>query len=159
MLRLALAVLHLLALGLGLGAVVARGTALRDATRESASAPAALRRAFRADTMWGLSALLWISTGLWRLLAGTEKATSYYMQSHIFWTKMALLAIVLALEVAPAIALVRARSALARGAPADQALAPATARRIATVSHVEATLVTLMVVAAAAMARGLGAGH
>lgn len=65
-----LAALHLLALGIGLGAVWARGQNLR-----SALTPEDLRRAFRADNLWGLAAVLWISTGLWRLLAGVEKTT------------------------------------------------------------------------------------
>src|SRR3989449_11375442 len=53
-----LAALHLLALGVGLGAVWARGRALRDARDASG-----LRRAFYADTWWGVAALLWIGTG------------------------------------------------------------------------------------------------
>ena len=71
MLRLLLAALHLIALGIGLGAVWARGNALNRPLDR-----AAMVRAFHADTWWGIAAVLWISTGLWRLLAGTEKATS-----------------------------------------------------------------------------------
>jgi putative membrane protein len=88
--------LHLLALGIGLGAVWTRGRALR-----SALDPDDLRRVFLADTFWGLAALLWISTGLWRLLAGLEKGTGYYLQNHLFLTKMALLVLILALETVP----------------------------------------------------------
>lgn len=73
MLRLTLAAVHLIALGLGLGAVLARGTALRETpTRDS------LRRPFRADTLWGIAAALWISTGLWRVLGETEKTAGFY---------------------------------------------------------------------------------
>ena len=73
-----LAALHLLALGIGLGAVWARGQNLR-----SALTPEDLRRVFRADNLWGLAAVLWISTGLWRLLAGVEKTTGYYLHNHV----------------------------------------------------------------------------
>jgi len=54
-----LAAVHLLALGVGLGAVWARGRALQT----SLDVPA-LRRVFYADTWWGIAAVLWIGTGL-----------------------------------------------------------------------------------------------
>jgi putative membrane protein len=151
MLRLILAWLHLIALGLGLGAVLARGTALRE------SGAAALRRAFRADTLWGISAGLWIVTGLWRWFGGTEKLPAYYTQNHVFLTKMGLLVLVLALEVSPIVTLSRWRRALARGEAPETAASADAARRIATISHVQALLVVLMVLAAVAMARGYGA--
>jgi putative membrane protein len=152
MLQLTLAALHLLALGLGLGAVLARGTALREPPTEHA-----LGRAFRADAVWGIAAGIWIVTGLWRLLAGTEKAPEYYLQSVAFHLKMGLLLLVLALEVWPMVTLIRWRRARARGTPADGVAAAGPARRIATISHVQALLVVLMVFAAVAMARGYGA--
>ena len=61
-----LAAIHLLALGIGLGAVWVRARALRGSPDESA-----LRRALTADGVWGLAALLWLSTGLWRLFGET----------------------------------------------------------------------------------------
>jgi putative membrane protein len=149
MLRLVLAWSHLLALGIGAGAVWARARALGGPLDL-----AALRRAFAADTWWGLAAALWIGTGLWRLFAGTEKATGYYLANHAFWGKMGLLGLILVLEAWPMATLIRWRLAVGRGA------APATegaARRIAIISYVQAALVTLMVGAAVAMARGYGA--
>ncbi len=90
-LRWLLAAVHLLALGIGLGAVWVRARALRGSFDE-----AGLRRIFAADSWWGLAAVLWIGTGLWRLLAATEKPTRYYLENHLFWLKMgALLAILL----------------------------------------------------------------
>jgi putative membrane protein len=152
MLRLVLAWLHLVALGLGLGAVLARGTALRESPSRMS-----LRRVFRADTTWGIAAVLWIATGLWRLLAATEKATTYYLHNHVFFAKMGLLALVLVLEAWPMATLIRWRRALAGGGTPESVAVRGTARRIATISHVEATLVVLMVLAAVAMARGYGA--
>jgi putative membrane protein len=138
---------HLLALGIGLGAVWARGRALRLPLD-----PATLRRVFLADTLWGLAAVLWISTGLWRLLAGLEKGTGYYLQNHLFLSKMALLALILLLELRPMVTLIRWRSAVSRGQTPDTRAAPS----LAWTSFVQAGLVVLMVFAATAMARGVG---
>ena len=151
MLRLTLAALHLVALGLGLGAVLARGAALRDAL-----APGALRRAFRADMTWGIAFGLWLATGLWRLFGETEKSLQYYMDNHAFFAKMGFLLVILALEVWPMITLIRWRRGLGGNAAVESMVSISAARRIATISHVEALLVVLMVFAAAAMARGYG---
>jgi len=148
LLRWLLAAIHLLALGIGLGAVWVRARALAAAPSDRT----ALARALAADSAWGIAALLWIGTGLWRLLAGTEKPTAYYLASHIFWTKMALLAAILVLEIRPMVTLVRWRLHLAQGTPPDFTPAPAIAR----ISYVQAVLVVLMVLAATAMARGIG---
>jgi putative membrane protein len=139
--------LHLLALGIGLGAVWARGRALRSSLDTGT-----LRQVFFADTLWGLAAVLWISTGLWRLLAGLEKGTGYYLQNHLFLTKMALLALVLLLEIRPMITLIRWRKTVSRGEAPDTRAAPLLAR----ISFVQAGLIVLMVFAATAMARGMG---
>jgi putative membrane protein len=151
MLRLTLAAVHLIALGLGLGAVLARGTALREAL-----APGALRRAFRADMTWGIAFGLWLLTGLWRLFGETEKSVGYYMTNHAFFAKMGFLLIILALELWPMITLIRWRRGLGAGATPEHTVDIGAARRIAIISHVQATLVVLMVFAAAAMARGYG---
>ncbi|MDQ6635760.1 MAG: DUF2214 family protein [Gemmatimonadota bacterium] len=152
MLRLLLAWAHLIALGIGLGAVWARGAALRRMPPDDAS----LSRAFAADTWWGIAAGLWILTGVGRLFGGTEKATSYYLHNHLFLTKMLLLLVILALETWPMIALLRLRKLRGRGA-LDAASHGETARRIATISMIEAVVVAVMVGLAVAMARGYGA--
>jgi putative membrane protein len=146
-LRWVLATLHLLALGIGLGAVWARGRTLRSELDSRA-----LQRALRADAWWGGAAALWIGTGLWRLLAGTEKSTGYYLQNHVFLTKMGLLLLILALEVWPVLTLTRWRRDVAAGKALDLGAAPAVSR----ISLVQTGLVVLMVFAATAMARGLG---
>ena len=151
MLRLVLAAVHLIALGIGLGAVWARGRALGAAHEQGA-----LRRAFAADGWWGVAALLWIGSGLWRLLAGTEKATAYYTHNHVFWAKMGLLVVILILEIWPMLTLIRwRRRSKSSVAGADSA----TARAIARISYVQAVLVLAMVAAAVSMARGYGAGR
>jgi putative membrane protein len=152
MLRLFLAWAHLIALGIGLGAVWARGAALRTMPPDDAS----LSRAFAADTWWGIAAGVWILTGLARLFGGTEKATSYYMHNHLFLTKMLLLVVILALETWPMIALIRMRMLRGRGA-LEAASQGGTAKRIATISMIEAVIVAVMVALAVGMARGYGA--
>jgi putative membrane protein len=142
-----MAALHLLALGIGLGAVWARRQALRQAPDEQA-----IRRALYADTAWGIAALLWISTGLARAFGGLAKGTTYYVTNHVFWTKMALLALILVLEVWPAATLVRWRIGLGRG----KAIDTSRAGTFAIISTVQAALVVAMVFAATAMARGFG---
>ena len=167
MLRLTLAWLHLVALGIGLWSVLTRGQALRRAARELPGTEA-LRRAFVADAHWGVAALLWLTTGLWRYLGSTEKTTSYYNSNHIFLTKMALFVTVVALEIWPMVTLIRWRTALGRArVPAGTTAAGATAavaprfdpgraRRMATISYIEGAIVIVMVFTAVAMARGYG---
>jgi putative membrane protein len=143
------AAVHLLALGIGLGAVWARGRALRGQLDTTG-----LHRAFYADTWWGIAAALWIATGLMRAFGGLEKGAAYYLHNHLFWAKMTLLGLILVLEVRPMLILIRWRKLAARGERPDTSVAP----RLATISYVEAVLVILMVLTATAMARGYGAG-
>ena len=147
MLRWLLASFHLLALGIGLGAIWVRALAL-----DGAPEPSRIRRALRADTWWGIAALLWLGTGLPRLLMGTEKPTAYYLDNHLFWLKMGLFLFVVLLEVAPAISLTRWRAALRKSQTPNTSLAP----RWATISRLEIGLVLCILFVATAMARGYG---
>ncbi len=142
-----LAALHLLALGVGLGAVWARGRALHG-TLDAAG----LRRVFYADNWWGFAAALWIVTGVIRAFGGFEKGSVYYLHNHFFWMKMALLAVIIALEIGPVITLIKWRARLARGELPDTGAAD----RMARISFVQAGLVVPMVIAATGMARGFG---
>jgi peptidoglycan LD-endopeptidase LytH len=146
--RLLLAWLHLLALAVGLAGVWARARALRDSLRDPED-HGALRRAFVGDSWWGVAAALWLITGLWRLIAGTEKSTAYYFANHAFYAKMALFLAILALEVWPMMTLLRWRTKRAAPNPRD-------AGRIEVISYVECALVVAVVLAAVSMARGYG---
>ena len=139
--------LHLLALALGLPSVYFRGRALRG--RLDADG---LRQLFLADNVWGLAAALWLVTGLLRAFGGLEKGTAFYLASTLFWTKMALFALILLLEIWPMTTFLRWRSARRRGAAPDTS----SARGLYLVNHVEMALVVLMVFVAAFMARGFG---
>lgn len=141
MTRWAFAALHLLALGIGLGAVWARARALSAVD---------LKRAFYADNWWGIAAILWVATGLTRAFGNLEKGSAYYLHNSFFRVKMALLVLILVLEIVPMSTLIRWRVRVARGEQPDTRVAP----RLALISRVQAGLVVLMVLAATAMARG-----
>ena len=145
-----LAALHLLAFGLGLWAVLARGTNLR----RLAVGVGEVRSVLVADNVWGLCALMLLVTGGMRAFGGYEKGTDYYLHQPLFHLKMTLFVLILLLEVAPMVTLIKWRVALARGAAIDTARATLFAR----ISHVEGLLVLLMVIAATGMARGVTFG-
>jgi putative membrane protein len=140
------ATLHLLALGIGLGAVWVRARSLRGPLDSGG-----LRRVIAADAAWGIAALIWISTGIARAFGGLEKGTGYYLNQPAFHVKMGLLLVILLLEISPMIGLGRWRKALRTGTAPDTGAAAAYSR----ISYVQAALVVLMVFAATAMARGL----
>ncbi len=111
-----------------------------------------LRRLLAADTVWGIAAALWIATGLLRAFGGLEKGSQFYLQSPLFWTKMALFATVIILEIWPMVTFIRWRGALRRGETPDTSRA----RALYLVNHVEMGLVVLIVFVASFMARGFG---
>lgn len=152
MLRLSLAWIHLLALGIGLGAIWARASSLAAPTDSRV-----FQRAFTADTWWAIAAVTWITTGLWRLLANTEKEIGYYMSNAMFHAKMGLLVLIIVLEVWPMLTLLKWRKSLRREPDADVSGWHSTARTISKISYFQCVLTIAMVLAAAAMARGFGA--
>jgi putative membrane protein len=140
------AALHFLALGIGLGAVWARGRAFVHLSDASS-----LRRVFVADNWWGVAALLWLVTGIIRLF-WLEKGTSYYFHNWIFLLKMGLFVLVFLLELLPMITLIRWRIRVKKGITPDLHGATLFAR----ISTLQALLIVAMVLAASGMARGYG---
>jgi putative membrane protein len=145
-LRWLIATLHLLALGIGLGAVYARAKSLRGPLDD-----AGLARVFLADAFWGLAGVLWLVTGVARAFGGLEKGTAYYLSDGLFHAKLGLFVAVLVLEVWPMATLMRWRSARRAG----RALDTSGARALAAVSHAQAGIVVVIVLLATAIARGL----
>jgi putative membrane protein len=137
--------LHVLSLALGLPAVYLRGRALRGPLDA-----AGLGRLFAADNVWGMAAVLWIATGLLRAFGGLEKGTPFYLHSRLFWLKMALFALVVLIEIVPMVTLIRWRRQRGRGEMPDTSKA----RALYGLTHLEMTLVVLIVFVAAFMARG-----
>jgi putative membrane protein len=139
--------LHLLALALGLPGVYLRGRALRGPL----DGPG-LARLFAADTVWGAAAVLWVATGLLRAFGGLEKGSQFYLSSPLFWVKMALLLLIVALEVWPMVTFIRWRIARGRGQTPDTTRAGA----LSAINRVQVVLVVVMVFVASLMARGFG---
>ena len=139
--------LHVLALAIGLPSVFMRSRALKRALDAEG-----LRRLFAADNAWGVAALLWIVTGLLRAFGGLEKGTQFYLNSRLFWLKMALFAGVLVLEAWSMVTFIRWRVQRGRGEAPDTSRA----RVFYVLNHVEMGLVVAIVFAASFMARGFG---
>lgn len=150
--RILLAVLHLLALAIAFGGVFVRA---RSAHRLK-DGPETLSATFAADNWWGISALLAISTGLWRWFGSMEKSAGYYMTNHVFYAKMGLLVVILLLELWPMVTLIRWRIASRRGTLPPMELATR-GPRIARISDLQLLLLLGMLVSAVLLARGYGA--
>jgi putative membrane protein len=140
--------LHVFAIVLGLSSVFFRGRALKGPLDD-----AGLRRLFVADNVWGIAAALFLATGLLRAFGGLEKGTAFYLASHLFWTKMTLFALIVALEIWPMITFIRWRGVVRRGARPNTS----SARRLYTVTHIQMALAVITVLVASFMARGFGA--
>ena len=144
-LRYLLATFHLLILAIGIAAVYARWRALRGV--RSAEGTASV---FHADNWYGVAAIGWVVTGLWRAFGGLEKGTDHYLENHWFIGKMGLFALVFLLELYPMITLIRWRRSIKRGGSLDLTSAPLLARLTA----LQLPLLVLMVFVATALARG-----
>lgn len=145
-LRYLIATIHVLLLAIGFAAVHSRWRALRSLRDASG-----LQAVFQADNWYGVAALGWVATGLWRAFGGLEKGTEHYLESHWFLGKMGLFGLVFLLELWPMITLVRWRLAHRRGMVIDVRSAPLLAR----LTHIQMPLLLLMVAMATALARGL----
>ena len=142
-----LAAVHLFAFALAFWAVLTRGTAFSQLSAGTGE----LKRVLLADNLWGLSALTLLITGAMRAFGGYEKASDYYLHQPLFHLKMTLFLLILLMELAPMITLIKWRIASSRGVAPDAGRAKLYAR----ISHVEALLLILMMVAATGIARGV----
>lgn len=142
-----LATFHILTFGIGFYAIRTRANALKKLKDISG-----LNEVFKADNFWGLAALLWIATGLWRAFGGLEKGSDYYLHSEIFIAKMALFLLVFLIEIKPMVTLIKWRAKKRKNETIDFS----SARQLALLSHIELGLITIIVFLATAMARGIG---
>jgi putative membrane protein len=143
-----LAALHLVALACGVAVLFKRAAALAVAQD-----PSQLGKVLFWDNLMGLLAIVWIGSGLWRVLGGYDKGTDYYLANGVFWLKMALVLSVFAVECVPMVTFIRWRVALAKGA----SISLVNRDRLVRLHWLEFALMLLAIVCASAMSRGLGA--
>ncbi|MDX2052948.1 MAG: DUF2214 family protein [Polyangiaceae bacterium] len=141
------AILHLLSLVLGVACLLLRRGALARAREARDLAPV-----LYWDNWYGLVALVWLGSGLYRAFGGIEKGTDYYLHNHVFWLKLLVLLVLLAVEGVLMVTFIRWRIALAKGRPIDLTRRP----RLVTLHHVEFWVIVVVVIAASTMARGIG---
>jgi len=141
------AALHIITFGIGFYGIWSRAKALKKLKDASG-----LDEVFKADNFWGLAALLWIATGLWRVFGGIEKGSYYYLHSKTFIAKMILFLLVFIIEIKPMTTLIQWRIKKRKNETIDFSPAPLLSR----LSHVELALVAIIVFLATAMARGIG---
>ena len=153
-LRAALSALHVLALAIGFTGLFVRGLKLRELRKDGGNATVR-STLLRADNAWGVAAILWIVTGLVRAFAGLEKTPDFYLRNGFFWVKMALFALVFALEIRPMVAFIRWRIAKKRGeAAVAAAVAASPLDLFVRLNDAEVVLILVIPFVAALMARG-----
>jgi len=115
--------------------------------------PASARSILRMDVAYGIAAVVLLIVGFGRVLY-TEKGPTYYLHSIPFLVKISLFLIVGLLSIYPTFQFLGWRGALRAGrAPA---LAAPVRRRLRMVVHIELTLLFVIMLCAALMARLIG---
>jgi putative membrane protein len=107
----------------------------------------------RMDAVYGVSAMLLIVVGLVRVFY-TEKGAAYYFGSAPFLLKVALFVVVGLLSIKPTREFLSWRSALRQGQVPR--FDDARRRSIRMAIHIELTLLVVILLCAALMARGIG---
>lgn len=111
---------------------------------------AALARVGRLDGVYGMLALAVIVVGVSRVVFGL-KGWDYYAGNHAFWGKMAAFVAIGLLSIGPTVAILRWRRS------PDKPVSDAEIARVRRYIKAQALLFGLLLVFAAAMARGIGA--
>jgi putative membrane protein len=114
---------------------------------------ASARTLLRMDAVYGASAVVLLIVGFVRVFQ-TEKGADYYFHSGPFLAKLALFVVVAVLSIMPTVQFMGWRKALRAGQLPQ--LDDARRRRIRTIIHIELTLLFLIMLFAALMARGIG---
>jgi len=115
--------------------------------------PTSARSILRMDVAYGIAAVVLLIVGFGRVLY-TEKGPTYYLHSIPFLVKISLFLMVGLLSIYPTFQFLGWRGALRAGrAPA---LAAPVRRRLRMVVHIELTLLFVIMLCAALMARLIG---
>jgi len=113
----------------------------------------AARSLLRVDAAYGIAAVVLLVVGFVRVFY-TEKGAAYYFHSGSFIAKIALFLIVGLLSIYPTLQFLSWRKALAQGQVPT--LTAAVGRKLRMLVHIELTLLFLVMLCAAMMARGVG---
>jgi putative membrane protein len=114
---------------------------------------ASARSLLRIDAAYGIAAAVLLIVGFYRVLY-TEKGPAYYFHSIPFLVKISLFLIVGLLSIYPTLQYLSWRGPLRAGkAPALEA---PVRRRLRMIVHIELTLLFVIMLCAAMMARGIG---
>jgi putative membrane protein len=111
------------------------------------------RSLLRMDAVYGVSAGVLVIVGLVRVYF-TEKGAAYYLHSGTFIAKIVLFVIIGLLSIGPTRTFVGWRKTLRGGG--TPALADAQRSALRRTIHIELTLLMLLILCAALMARGIG---
>ena len=114
---------------------------------------ASARTLLRMDAVYGVSATMLLIVGFIRVFY-TEKGSDYYFHSGPFLVKLVLFVVVGLLSILPTMQFLGWRKALKAGQM--PALDAAARRRVRIVIHTELTLLFVIMLCAALMARGIG---
>jgi putative membrane protein len=114
---------------------------------------ASARTLLRMDSVYGLSAVMLLIVGFVRVFS-TEKGADYYFHNGPFLVKLALFIVVGLLSILPTVQFLRWRAALKDGRAPQ--LDDAERRRLRMFIHIELTLLFVIMLCAALMARGIG---
>ncbi len=111
------------------------------------------RSILRIDAAYGIAAATLLVVGLLRVFY-TEKGAAYYFHSGPFLAKLSLFLVVGLLSIYPTLQFLRWRRPLAAGEVPT--LQPEVRRKVRLLLHVELTLLFVIMLCAALMARGIG---
>jgi len=114
---------------------------------------ASARTLLRMDSVYGMCAVMLLIVGFIRVFR-TEKGADYYFHSGPFLVKLALFVIVGLLSILPTVQFLGGRHAIKK--KRVPALDDGKRRQIRLFIHIEMTLLFIIVLCAALMARGIG---
>jgi putative membrane protein len=107
----------------------------------------------RVDIAYGIVAGLVLIVGFLRVFFGA-KGPEFYLENHVFWTKVAAFLMIGLLSIKPTLKLISWRNRLAAD-PAFQ-MPAAEVKNVRLFMHLEGTVFILIPILAAMMARGYG---
>ena len=139
--------IHIVGFGIALGALWARGHALHGTPYMDD-----VRRAFVADNLWNIGAILLVGSGIAQLLLGNAAKHGHFLGNHIYMAKLVMIGCIVLLEIMPMFTLIQWRLAVGRG----DTIRFGSAALIARISLLQTILLVLITFASVALRQGYG---